>query len=654
MHTAVSVVKVHRPRLSFIRSQGGSSVSQTPSDKHEVSDAAQSDEEEEESCLDMTAIRVESGISSGSERVGRNTAAAATTPPVEHAEASGATASEVEALKKENYEKDKKLKEQSEALAAKDKELKELDDGWNFMNVRVQELVHELEETKGKKHKKDAMAAKLGLVEEENKELQKENKRLKDDLAKLRTEKNKLVDDISNVPEELVDKLTKLQKKAFDLEAENKQLKKGVKEHEEGAAAEKAKSNLALKRMQEELGEARSSKDKLAEELSKARREVAEQKRKVSDQEAELGRLRKRLAENLAANKQREQQAEVGAEVSSAMKLDGQKAEAIAKYGTTDKDLNESLSEQHVGLAQTTILRGPRHVPAQVRSATVPSVSTPSESKLIDLIGVDQNTARQLLRDSNGDLNTAAAMFLSSSQTAHEVPAQRPTGPRVRIVEPEQPRYPSAQQQRVFVIRHGERGDTDDFISTSRRPYDPPLTAGGRAQARKVGTQLADMLRGQVVVIISSPYERCFSTAKGIAEQVVGAEIMVHYGLSEQHTEATTMNKRDHRWVPAFDTSTFDGHHILASVLPPYPEPQDHFQQRVLTTLNDLIPSLSSSGTLILVTHGPFVVTAAESFFAPPHQRRSISCVEYCSYIDCTWSGRAWMCKTSPGVEFYS
>lgn len=43
----------------------------------------------------------------------------------------------------------------------------------------------------------------------------------------------------------------------------------------------------------------------------------------------------------------------------------------------------------------------------------------------------------------------------------------------------------SAKEQRLFIIRHGERRDNVDYrwLDTAVRPYDPPLTAQGTLEA---------------------------------------------------------------------------------------------------------------------------------------------------------------------------
>ena len=46
-----------------------------------------------------------------------------------------------------------------------------------------------------------------------------------------------------------------------------------------------------------------------------------------------------------------------------------------------------------------------------------------------------------------------------------------------------------AFQQRIIVIRHGERLDNVDYTwtDTAARPYDPPLTEKGVEEARETG-----------------------------------------------------------------------------------------------------------------------------------------------------------------------
>lgn len=78
----------------------------------------------------------------------------------------------------------------------------------------------------------------------------------------------------------------------------------------------------------------------------------------------------------------------------------------------------------------------------------------------------------------------------------------------------------------VVVVRHGERLDyiTRDnggnWISTSDRPWDPPLTDNGKNQASELGKALPDILQKlnlpPIVAIYSSPFLRCRQTSVGL------------------------------------------------------------------------------------------------------------------------------------------
>jgi len=66
----------------------------------------------------------------------------------------------------------------------------------------------------------------------------------------------------------------------------------------------------------------------------------------------------------------------------------------------------------------------------------------------------------------------------------------------------------AAREQRMWVMRHGERADEvdDDWERTSDRPYDPPLTSKGRSQAYESGKKLAT-----VSLASASTQRRCLS-----------------------------------------------------------------------------------------------------------------------------------------------
>lgn len=70
--------------------------------------------------------------------------------------------------------------------------------------------------------------------------------------------------------------------------------------------------------------------------------------------------------------------------------------------------------------------------------------------------------------------------------------------------------------QRLYLIRHGQREDFEDptWPQRSPRPYDPPLSATGFRQVKDVGQALKDQ---GIQAIYSSPFLRALQTADAIA-----------------------------------------------------------------------------------------------------------------------------------------
>ena len=75
----------------------------------------------------------------------------------------------------------------------------------------------------------------------------------------------------------------------------------------------------------------------------------------------------------------------------------------------------------------------------------------------------------------------------------------------------------------VVVVRHGERLDYimrdrgENWIPTSDRPWDPPLTDNGKQQANALGMALPTILQNlklpSIAAVYSSPFHRCRQTA---------------------------------------------------------------------------------------------------------------------------------------------
>lgn len=83
-------------------------------------------------------------------------------------------------------------------------------------------------------------------------------------------------------------------------------------------------------------------------------------------------------------------------------------------------------------------------------------------------------------------------------------------------------------QRAVVVVRHGERLDYvmrdrgENWIPSSPRPWDPPLTDHGKAQAKALGKALPMILSElglpPIKNVYSSPFHRCRQTAAGLCE----------------------------------------------------------------------------------------------------------------------------------------
>jgi broad specificity phosphatase PhoE len=95
----------------------------------------------------------------------------------------------------------------------------------------------------------------------------------------------------------------------------------------------------------------------------------------------------------------------------------------------------------------------------------------------------------------------------------------------------------------VVVVRHGERLDYimrdrgENWIPTTDRPWDPPLTDHGREQANALGLALPKMLETlnlpPITAVYSSPFYRCRQTASELCASDDKLKVQVELGLSE-------------------------------------------------------------------------------------------------------------------------
>ncbi len=82
---------------------------------------------------------------------------------------------------------------------------------------------------------------------------------------------------------------------------------------------------------------------------------------------------------------------------------------------------------------------------------------------------------------------------------------------------------------RLYLIRHGQSGGNVARQEGRQADYDPPLTAVGEEQARRLGERLA---RSGVDAVYSSPLQRSYNTGLAIA-RLTGHDITVVDDLQE-------------------------------------------------------------------------------------------------------------------------
>ncbi|XP_077245005.1 uncharacterized protein LOC143884983 [Tasmannia lanceolata] len=213
--------------------------------------------------------------------------------------------------------------------------------------------------------------------------------------------------------------------------------------------------------------------------------------------------------------------------------------------------------------------------------------------------------------------------------------------------------------QNVIVMRHGDRIDNFEplWISTAPRPWDPPLTDGGKMRAFCTGKKLRN-LGFRIDRVFVSPFIRCIQTASEVITALCAKDddsllsetsenvsidpsklkVSIEYGLCEVLSrEAINIDlaPKDGKWT--FDISeleamlpagTFDGSvDCVYREMPEWEEPVNAARRRyegVITALADKYPHEN----LLIVTHGEGVGVAVSAFL----KDMVVFEVEYCAY----------------------
>jgi broad specificity phosphatase PhoE len=158
--------------------------------------------------------------------------------------------------------------------------------------------------------------------------------------------------------------------------------------------------------------------------------------------------------------------------------------------------------------------------------------------------------------------------------------------------------------RRIFLARHGNRQDFVDptWPDSAEEPYDPPLSADGIEQARRLGRRLA---REGIGAIVTSPFLRTIQTAHH-ANEALGVPIWVEPGFGEW-LEAESFTRMP-RLQPLTGMRTQypalrDGY--VPTVVLRYPESATELRERTQRALRALLEKFA--GTLLVVGHAASV-----------------------------------------------
>jgi broad specificity phosphatase PhoE len=162
--------------------------------------------------------------------------------------------------------------------------------------------------------------------------------------------------------------------------------------------------------------------------------------------------------------------------------------------------------------------------------------------------------------------------------------------------------------RKIFLARHGNRQDFVDptWVSTADEPYDPPLSADGMEQARRLGQRLATE---RIDSIVTSPFLRTIQTAH-CANQALQVPIFIEPGFGEYLAERSFQRLPRVRELQALRAEyPMLGSEYVATWVQRYPETAEELVQRTHRTLEALVKKLP--GNLLVVGHAASVCATA-------------------------------------------
>ncbi|KAF8610130.1 phosphoglycerate mutase-like protein [Ceratobasidium sp. AG-I] len=123
--------------------------------------------------------------------------------------------------------------------------------------------------------------------------------------------------------------------------------------------------------------------------------------------------------------------------------------------------------------------------------------------------------------------------------------------------------------ERIYIARHGFRLSwlTNDWVSPTGLPRDPPLAPHGLEQAISLAKHIASLPEDRrPTLLFSAPYSRCLQTANPTAE-ILGLPILVEHGLGEWNgpvIPGTGLHPRPypakdlHQYFPLIESAAWD------------------------------------------------------------------------------------------------
>ncbi len=167
----------------------------------------------------------------------------------------------------------------------------------------------------------------------------------------------------------------------------------------------------------------------------------------------------------------------------------------------------------------------------------------------------------------------------------------------------------------VWLARHADRQDFADphWAATADRPFDPPLSARGRRQARALARRLA---REPLAHLFSSPFLRCVETTSPIAD-ALDLAIALDEGLSEW-LNREWFPERPALMDPAAAARRFP--RVDPAYRPRGAARHGEGGEEALCRAGDLARRLvhEFEGDLLLVGHGASVLGAAAALLGAP------------------------------------